>query len=97
MCLNIWGCELYSEVPRPNSEPAKPNCPYDLAKCYLCGKELKGASKKGVVKNRNNPRFWGVESEWKILCLECVGKKFYEKLSGGKRKTYHKYLKRGYE
>lgn len=38
-------------------EPVKPNCPYDLARCYLCSKELKSASKKGVIKNRNNPGF----------------------------------------
>ncbi|CAI2190533.1 3117_t:CDS:2, partial [Funneliformis geosporum] len=40
-------------------EVVKPNKPYDWAGCYWCGKELKGASKKGVVKNRNNPQFWG--------------------------------------
>lgn len=98
VCLNIWGCELYSEVPgvRP-PRPMKPNKPYDWAKCYLCGKELAGASKKGVVKNRNNPSFWRVESEWKILCLGCIGRRFYEKLSKGKQKTWRKYVKRGYE
>src|SRR6266516_2439672 len=88
LCLpvsrNIIGCELVRRRVKKGEEPPKPNRPYDLANCYLCGKELKGASKKGVVKNRNNPGFWGVESEWKILCLGCIGKKFYEKLSGGK-------------
>jgi hypothetical protein len=98
VCLNIWGCELYSEVPgvRP-IRPVKPNKSYDKCVCYLCSKELAGASKKGVVKNRNNPGFWGVESEWKILCLGCIGKRFYEKLSGGKRRTWNKYVRRGYE
>ncbi|CAH1768795.1 19952_t:CDS:2 [Entrophospora sp. SA101] len=38
-------------------EVVPPNKPYDRANCYLCGKELVGASKKGVVKNRNNPSF----------------------------------------
>lgn len=59
VCLNIWGCQLYKEVPptRSPTRPVKPNCPYDLAVCYLCGKELRGADKKSVIKNRNNPRF----------------------------------------
>jgi len=33
------------------------NQEYYRANCYLCGKELKGARKHGVVKNRNNPGF----------------------------------------
>lgn len=41
-------------------EPIKPNRPYDWASCYLCGKELKGAGKHGVVKNRNNLIFEGL-------------------------------------
>jgi hypothetical protein len=67
-----------------------------LANCYVCSKELKGASKKGVIKNRNNPSFWGIKSIYKIMCLECLGRKFYNRLSVGKRKTFRKYLKRGY-
>jgi len=101
VCRNIWGCQLYREFREvPPTELAvslaKPNRSYDLASCYLCFRELKGASKKGTIKNRNNPSFWGIESEWKTLCLGCLGKKFYKKLSGSKRKTYGKYLKRGY-
>jgi len=56
VCLNIWGCELYKEVPR-TKEPPKPNKPYDLANCYCCSNELKGAGKTGVVNNTNNPSF----------------------------------------
>jgi len=97
VCLNIWGCELYRKQKPVIQEPVKPNKPYDWANCYLCFKELKGAGKTGKIKNRNNPGFWGIESEWKVLCLACLGKKYYQKLSGSKRKTYGKYLKRGYE
>jgi hypothetical protein len=95
--LNIWGCELYKREKPVVKEPVKPNKPYDLADCYLCGKELTGASKKGVVKNRNNLSFWGIKTEFKVLCLGCLEKKFYRKLSGSKRKTFNKYVKRGYE
>lgn len=98
VCRNIWGCQLYQSVePEPLIEPIKPNKPYDLATCYLCSKELKGASKKGAVKNRNNPNFWGISTEFKILCLKCLGKRFYGKLSNEKRKTFNKYVRRGYE
>jgi len=97
VCLNIWGCQLWKQKKPVEKEPVKPNCPYDLAKCYLCFKELKGAGKTGKIKNRNNPGFWGVKSKWKILCLRCIGKRFYGKLSLGKRKTFNKYLRRGYE
>ena len=98
VCLNIWGCELYQEAlsPRLSIRPVKPNKPYDWASCYLCFKELKSASKKSTIKNRNNPSFWGIKSEWKILCLECLGKRYYSVMEKGKKKTYQKYLKRGY-
>jgi len=104
VCRNIWGCQLYRKEVSPielatglKKAVIKPNKPYDKCACYLCGKELKGASKKGVVKNRNNPSFWGIESEFKILCLKCLGKRFYGKLETSKRKTFNKYVKRGYE
>jgi len=100
LCLpvsrNVLECELVRKRTKRREEPVKPNRPYDLANCYLCFKELKSASKKGVIKNRNNPNFWGVSSVYKILCLKCMGKEFYGRMSSGKRKTWRKYLKRGY-
>ena len=90
------GCELVRKRKQRTEEPIKPNKPYDWASCYLCGKELAGASKKGVIKNRNNPGFWGIGSNYKILCLKCIGKEFYKRMSSGKRKTWRKYLGRGY-
>ena len=51
------GCELVRKRTKRTEEPIKPNRPYDLANCYLCSKELKGAGKTGKVKNRNNPGF----------------------------------------
>ena len=61
LCLpvgrNVIDCELVRKRTKGTEEPPKPNQPYDWANCYLCGKELKGAGKHGVVKNRNNPGF----------------------------------------
>ena len=100
LCLpvsrNTIGCELVRKRTKRTEEPIKPNQPYDKCACYICGKELKGASKKGVIKNRNNPNFWGIGSAYKILCLECIGKEFYGRLSSSKKKTWRKYLGRGY-
>jgi hypothetical protein len=94
--LNILGCELTRKRTKRTEEPVKPNRPYYLTNCYLCFKELKGAGKHGVVKNRNNPNFWGIGSVYKILCLVCIEEKFYSRLSSSKKKTWRKYLKRGY-
>jgi hypothetical protein len=96
VCLNIWGCELYKREKLVVKEVVEVNKSYYRTNCYLCSKELKGAGKTGKIKNRNNPGFWGVESEWKVLCLECIGKRYLDQLSGSKRKTWRKYLRRGY-
>ena len=100
LCLpvarNIFGCHLFQEYKPVDREIVPVNKPYDSANCYLCGKELVGASKKGVVKNRNNPSFWGISSSYKILCLKCVGRKYYGSMSKGKQRTFNKYVKRGY-
>ena len=100
LCLkvarNIFGCHLFQEYKVVGKEVVAVNKEYDWASCYGCGKELRGAGKTGVVKNRNNPSFWGIKSAWKILCLQCVGKKFYRSMSKGKQRTFNKYVKRGY-
>ena len=100
LCLpaseNILGCELVRKRTKREEGPVKPNKSYDWASCYLCNKQLKSASKKGIVKNRNTPSFWGVSSSYKILCLECVGRKYYGRMKVGKRKTWRKYRRRGY-
>ena len=100
LCLpvsrNIIGCELVRKRTKRTEEPMKPTRPYDMANCYLCGKELKGASKKGVIKHRNDPNFWGVSSVYKILCLECMGKKFYNRLVDWQKKKFREYRRRGY-
>jgi hypothetical protein len=64
--------------------------------CEICDKTIAVASKKRVVKNRNDPRFWGVESEWKVLCLECIRRKFYEEMEDWQRKKWREYRRRGY-
>ncbi|KLL04984.1 MAG: hypothetical protein MRERV_7c011 [Mycoplasmataceae bacterium RV_VA103A] len=100
LCLlasrNALGCELVRKRSKRTEEPAKPNRPYDWANCYLCFKELKGAGKTGKIKNRNSPSFWGVSSSYKILCLECLGRKYYSRLVDWQRKKFREYIRRGY-
>ena len=64
--------------------------------CSNCDKVLNGAGHTQISKNRNNPTFWGLTVWEKILCLNCLRKKYYHLLKGEKRKTFRKYLKRGY-
>lgn len=58
--------------------------------CQKCEREVVVASKKRVIKNRNDPRFWGLEMEEKVLCLECLGK-YQEQMTVGKRYVFRKY------
>ena len=100
LCLpvsrNIIGCELIRKRRKRDGEPVKPNKPYDWASCYLCSKELKGAGKTGKIKNRNNPRFWGVSSSYQILCLKCLGRKYWRRMVGWQRKKWREYVRRKY-
>lgn len=64
--------------------------------CENCEREIPVASKKRVIKNRNDPRFWGIMSKWMILCLECLGKNFYERMEEWQKKKFREYRRRGY-
>ena len=98
VCVNISGCELKQirQKRKENKQEIAVNQEYYRASCYLCSKELKGAGKHGVVKNRNNPNFWGIKSIYKILCLECLGKKFFKRMVDWQRKKWKEYKRRGY-
>ena len=52
----------------------KANYTSTLAQCSSCAKLLDVLSNKGVIKNRNDARFWGL-SEKKILCGNCLGQR----------------------
>ncbi|KLL03267.1 MAG: hypothetical protein MRERV_46c012 [Mycoplasmataceae bacterium RV_VA103A] len=67
------------------------------SRCEGCEKFIGGAGHHGVVKNRNDPGFWGLSIEYKILCLKCLGKKYYSRLDRGKKHSFRKYLRRGYD
>lgn len=84
-------CEISNKPRTPYYDWAN----YGYTYCEKCEATTKGAGKHGVIKNRNNPSFWGLEIKEKVLCLECL-KQFQEKMSASKKYTFNKYLKRGY-
>jgi hypothetical protein len=43
--------------------------------CEICEGSISVASKKRVIKNRNDPKFWGLEVMEKVLCGDCLEKK----------------------
>jgi hypothetical protein len=64
--------------------------------CERCEKDITVASKKRVIKNRNDPRFWGLEVEEKVLCLGCIGRRYYGEMEKWQRKKFREYVRRGY-
>ncbi|MCE8164133.1 MAG: hypothetical protein I3273_07875 [Candidatus Moeniiplasma glomeromycotorum] len=68
-----------------------------FSECERCGESIEVASKKRVIRNRNDVRFWGIESKWKVLCLGCIGRRFYKRMVDWQRKKFREYLRRGYK
>ena len=52
----------------------KTNYTSTQSRCVNCSKLLAELSHKGVIKNRNDARFWGLP-EKKILCGNCLCEK----------------------
>jgi len=65
------------------------------SRCEKCGNTIKSAGHHGIIKNRNNPVFWGLEIKEKVLCGKCLGK-LVGKMPARKKYTFNKYKKRGY-
>lgn len=67
----------------------------NFAWCEKCEETIAAASKKRVIKNRNDPKFWELEVKERVLCLRCIGK-YKKKMPVNKRYVFNKYVKRGY-
>jgi len=63
--------------------------------CGNCSVELKGSLRHGVVKNRNNPCFWGLTNEpARVLCQQClIARK--EQMPSLRRMKFNQYVKLG--
>jgi len=62
--------------------------------CEICEKRIESAGHHGVVKNRNDPRFWGLEIREKVLCGNCLAN-LVEKMPQRKKYLFWEYRKRG--
>ena len=60
-----------------------------------CKRIIASAGHHGVIKNRNDPKFWGLEVKERVLCGDCL-KKLVGKMPARKRYLFREYEKRGY-
>ena len=91
--LELWEAKQYNcfcqELKKAKSEK------YGYTWGEKCGVRITPASKKGVIKNRNDARFWGLEIEERILCGDCL-KQYRDLMPKRKKYTFTDYEKRGY-
>jgi len=57
-------------------------------------KFVKSAGHHGVIKNRNDPRFWGLNVKEKVLCGNCLESK-KEKMLPLRKVEFNRYRKVG--
>ena len=60
--------------------------------CEICQRKITSAGHHGVIKNRNNPKFWGLETKEKILCGNCLENKKGD-MKPTKRAEFNRYRK----
>src|SRR5437764_9200620 len=61
-------CEVSNKPRTPYYDSAN----YGYAYCEICEYRIAGAGKHGVIKNRNDPAFWGLNIKEKVLCGNCL-------------------------
>ena len=59
-----------------------------------CKKIISGAGHHGVIKNRNNPSFWGLNVSEKVLCGKCLAKRKTD-MTPLRRAKFNEYKKLG--
>jgi len=63
--------------------------------CERCEKIISSAGHHRVARNRNDPKFWGLSTSERVLCLDCL-REFKNKMPVSKKYTFNKYVKRCY-
>jgi len=63
--------------------------------CEKCEERIGSAGHHGVIKNRNDPKFWGLNTKEKVLCGFCLGN-LIESMPRRKKYLFWEYGKRGY-
>lgn len=62
--------------------------------CESCQEPISAASKKRVIKNRNDPKFWGLNVKEKVLCGNCLENKKKD-MTPLRRAKFNEYRKLG--
>lgn len=62
--------------------------------CETCETRVESAGHHGVIKNRNDPKFWGLEVKEEALCGGCL-EKSKEKTPPLRRAEFNRYRKVG--
>ena len=62
--------------------------------CEKCEKRIESAGHHGVIKNRNDPKFWGLDIKEKVLCGDCLESKKGE-MTALRRAEFNRYRKVG--
>jgi hypothetical protein len=83
-------CEASNKPRTPYYDSAN----YGYAYCEICETRIAGAGKHGVIKNRNDPRFWGLKVPQKVLCGNCLEQK-RDKMIPLRRAKFKEYKKLG--
>lgn len=83
-------CEVNWKVRTPYVDSAGDGWTY----CEKCEERIGSAGHHGVIKNRNDPRFWGLEVKEKVLCGFCLGN-LIEMMPRRKKYLFWEYGKRG--
>ncbi|CAJ0629808.1 15424_t:CDS:2 [Entrophospora sp. SA101] len=81
-------CEISNKPRTPYYDTSN----YGYAYCEICETRIAGAGKHGVIKNRNDPKFWGLEVKEKVLCGNCLENK-KEKMSPLRKAEFNRYRK----
>jgi hypothetical protein len=63
--------------------------------CENCEERIGSAGHHGVIKNRNDPNFWGLNTKKRVLCGFCLGN-LIESMPRRKKYLFWEYGKRGY-
>lgn len=63
--------------------------------CEKCEAKIESVGHHGVIKNRNDPQFWGLEVKKRVLCGFCLGN-LIEMMPRRKKYLFWEYGKRGY-
>lgn len=86
--------ECQCEVSNKPRAPYYDSENYGYTYCEICETRIAGAGKHGIIKNRNDPKFWGLNVKEKVLCGKCLESK-KENMLPLRKAEFNRYRKAG--